>query len=312
MAISKEQYLETARERVTQQFKEKPNIEKLLASWLAGSSEIQDVLSDIDDIKYIDRASGVQLDNIGEIVGQPRILIDADLIAFFGFQGNLASRSYGSLTDASKGGRWKSLGESTTGNITLNDPEYRLFIRAKILRNKTIATTEDVIESIKFLFQADKVHLIEGENPASYRVAIGNLLSIQQKNLITYSYQDGVERNLLVKPAGVGFENFSEFNPEQFFAFQGVDGAQGYGDIKEIADYVPYYETFGMFGFEGAEFAASYGDVNDPSIGSRWKSLGESDDANNIIYEGPVKQIEYKDPNVTSLSEGGYYSSIIN
>ena len=56
----------------------------------------------------------------------------------------------------------------------------------------------------------------------------------------------------------------------------------------------------------------TYGDVNDPSIGSRWKSLSEPDDANNIIYEGSVKQIEYKDPNVTSLSEGGYYSSIIN
>lgn len=312
MSIPKQDYLGVARGRYTDQFKEKPNFDGLIATWLESSEELQETYSDIDDIKYIDRASGVQLDNIGKIVGQPRVLIDADLIAFFGFQGLSISRSYGDLDDPSKGGRWKGIGETTTGNITLSDNEYRIFLRAKIIRNRTTATTEDVIESVKFLFQADKVHLIEGENPASYSVSIGKILSQQEKNLIKYDYRDGVKRNLIVKPAGVKVDNYREFNPTQFFAFSGVVGAKGYGDIKEIADYVPYFDTFGMFGFEGAEFATSYGNVNDPSIGSRYKSLGEPDDANNILYEGPIKRIEYRDPNVTTLSEGGYYSSIIN
>jgi hypothetical protein len=410
MAIDKQQYLDIARERYTQQFKEKSNIDRLVATWLSGSEEIQDVLSDVDDIKYIDKASGIQLDNIGEIVGQPRILIDADLIAFFGYQGLSISRSYGDLNDASKGGRWKALEESSTGNITLNDPEYRLFIRAKILRNKTVATTEDVIESIKFLFQAERVHLLEDTGPASYRVAIGKVLSQQEKNLIRYEYQDGVKRNLLVKPAGVGFDDFSEYNPEQFFGFDGVSGVKGYGTLLEVGEYVPYFTSFGMFGYgdlrdiadvniyydytmssrhttrgvsrdgdsvdipisntvqevyvDGAftdsytvsknrvtfpyeltagtpvtvverfgqevittdytfkdpavttlsrrQYESSFGDVNDPQKGSRYRSLGEPQGANNILNTGPIKKLKYFDNDATELTEtGGYYSSII-
>jgi hypothetical protein len=312
MAINQENYLEVARGRYTEQFKQKPNFDALIETWLQSSNTLQETLSQIDDIKYIDRAVGVQLDNIGDIVGQPRLLIDADLIAFFGFQGLSISRSYGDLNDSSLGGRWRSLGESSTGNILLSDDEYRLFIRAKIIRNTTVATSEDIIASIKFLFQADKVHLIENEAPASYRVAIGARLTQTEKNLLKYSYLDGVDRTLIVKPAGVNVDLYSEYDPSQFFAFSGVSGAQGYGDLREVADYVPYYESFGFFGFEGAEFAESFGDVNDPRIGSRWKSLGESDDANNIIYDGPIKRIEYRDPNNTTLTVGGKYSSIVN
>lgn len=254
MAIDKKHYLTIARDRYTQQFKNKPNFDSLVETWLQESAELQDVLSGIDDIKYIDNAEGVQLDNIGEIVGQPRLLIDADLIAFFGFQGLSISRSYGDLTDASKGGRWKGLEESSTGNIELSDEEYRLFIRAKIIRNSTVATTEDVIESLKFLFQADRVHLLEDTGPASYRAAVGKVLSQQEKNLIKYEYEDGVKRNLLVKPAGVRVDNFSEYNPEQFFGFSGVQGAAGYGTLLEVGEYVPYYASYGMFG---------YGDLRD-------------------------------------------------
>jgi hypothetical protein len=312
MTIDKQRYLDVAKQRYTEQFKNKENFGKLVETWVGESLELQDVISDIDDIKYIDKASGKQLDNIGDIVGQPRLLIDADLIAFFGFQGISISKSFGDLNDVSAGGRWKSLGEYSTGNILLSDNEYRLFIRAKIIRNTTVATTEDVIDSIKFLFQADKVHLIEGEYPASYRVAVGSVLTQQQKNLIKYDYQDGVKRNLVVKPAGVRIDSFSEFNPDQFFGFQGVQGSSGYGDLLEIAEYIPYYQTFGLFGFDGGEYAQPYGDVNNPSAGSRWKSLGESSDVNNIVYEGPLKKFQYKDPTVTSISIGGYYSSIVN
>lgn len=410
MAIEKQEYLPIARGRYTQQFKDKPNIDKLITTWLSGSLELQETVSDIDDIKYIDRASGEQLDNIGEIVGQPRVLIDADLIAFFGFQGLSLSRSYGDLNDPSAGGRWKSLNESSTGNIALADNEYRLFIRAKILRNKTVATTEDVIESIKFLFQADRVNLLEDTGPASYRVAIGKKLSQLEKNLLQYDYQDGVKRSLVVKPAGVGAGNFSEFDPEQFFSFEGVRGGKGYGDLKEVGEYVPYFASYGMFGYgdlediadvtinyaykttakhttrvlesdeigvdipfsnqvkevyvDGAftdsyivsqnrvtfpyelaagtpitvverhaqevitssysfkdpsvttlsrtQYESPFGDVNDPQQGSRYRSLGESFDANNVLYSGPIKKLEYDDPNITELTEtGGYYSSII-
>jgi len=269
MSIEIKDYVDIARGRYTEQFKNKPNFDSLIYTWLQQSEELQQVVSGISDIKFIERAEGQQLDNIGEIVGQSRLLIDANLIDFFGFEGISIARSYGDLDDRTKGGRWKSLGEKATGNITLSDDEYRLFLKSKIIRNSTTATTEDVIASAKFLFQADKVHLIEGEKPACYSIAIGKRLTQQEKNLLKYSYVDGVDRTFLVKPAGVCVQNYREFDPQNFFAFQGVRGAKGYGDILEVAEYTPY-------------------------------------------YDGHIKKIEYKDPDVTKLTIGGIYSSIVN
>ena len=412
MSIEIKDYVDIARGRYTEQFKNKPNFDSLIYTWLQQSEELQQVVSGISDIKFIERAEGQQLDNIGEIVGQSRLLIDANLIDFFGFEGISIARSYGDLDDRTKGGRWKSLGEKATGNITLSDDEYRLFLKSKIIRNSTTATTEDVIASAKFLFQADKVHLIEGEKPACYSIAIGKRLTQQEKSLLKYSYVDGVDRAFLVKPAGVCVQNYREFDPQNFFAFQGVRGAKGYGDILEVAEYTPYYESYGMYGYgdlkdiaetfmtienslfkkattryvgedgdkdvdmpynssytsevyvEGAlsnnhflssnrvsfpyelskgtkvtlvgmhaqevketryelkdpnvteltrkNYESSFGDVDHPDVGSRFKSLGEDGSDNNIYYDGHIKKIEYKDPDVTKLTIGGIYSSIIN
>ena len=80
------QYLEEARDRVTEQFKDKTVFDKYLQLLIDQQDSIQQVFKDLIQKRSIDEATGATLDIIGEIVGQPRELISADLFNFFGFQ----------------------------------------------------------------------------------------------------------------------------------------------------------------------------------------------------------------------------------
>ena len=66
-------HTEAAKARLLQQYKGKANIEALLDS-LGGQQiqDLEDILFDINSRLDIDTSVGVQLDNIGVIVGQPR------------------------------------------------------------------------------------------------------------------------------------------------------------------------------------------------------------------------------------------------
>ena len=115
------EYLEVARERVTEQFKRKEVFDKYLQILLAGDMDIQETLEELMQLRSIDTAVGVQLDNIGEIVGQPRELLEADLYEYFGFQGAPNAQSMGTSGDPSVGGLFYSYGTPFGGNVNLDD-----------------------------------------------------------------------------------------------------------------------------------------------------------------------------------------------
>ena len=73
-------YLEEGRSRVTEQFKDKNVFDKYLQLLLGGKIELQEVFRQLMQERSIDTATGAQLDIIGDIVGQPRELIDLSLI----------------------------------------------------------------------------------------------------------------------------------------------------------------------------------------------------------------------------------------
>ena len=104
----------------------------------------------------IDSAQGAQLDIIGEIVGQRRVLAQADLYPFFGFEGHLASQSFGSYYKPTIGGYWYSYGSRIGGDVELNDDQYRQIIKAKIIKNNAHGLNEDFIALVG-LFLAPKL-----------------------------------------------------------------------------------------------------------------------------------------------------------
>lgn len=241
-------HLQIARDRVTQQFKDKGVIDKLLQLLIDEQEELEDLFKALLQQRSIDEAVGAQLDIIGEIVGQPRELISVDLFDFFGFQGALKAGSMGDVNNPAVGARWYNFGDPLGGNVTLDDDTYRLFIKAKILKNTTASTPEEFLSFVNFLFGTPVSALIS-EGNAEFTVLFGRELTDFEKVLLNYvSTSQGYPSRLIPKTVGVRV-NFGEFQAGNYFGFQGAPGAKGFGELS------------GDYGY-GLGYGLNYGQSN--------------------------------------------------
>ncbi len=197
-------YLATARTRYTDQFKDAVNFDILMIVWMFGYQDLQDTLISMIDIKDVDKARGVQLDVIGDIVGQPRTLEQIDATGFFGFYGDSAAKSFGSL-DNSGGGLYNSLYSSDSfGTISLPDSSYRAFIKTKILSNNAGGTAEEIITATQALFSVEDVELIDdGEESGVFTLNIGRKWNDDELSAFPGLDETAIANRLLPKPAGV-------------------------------------------------------------------------------------------------------------
>lgn len=221
-------YVNQARARITEQFRGKPVMDKYLRLILSGILDAQEVLRQLQQQRSIDTAVGAQLDVIGEIVGRPRGLVFSELFNYFGFQGAPLADSFGSLTDPTAGAPWYSLGGARGISRPPSDEEYRLILKAKIIKNRTLSRPEDVIAAYQFLFGTGKVTL-EQIGPASVRIGIGKILSTVERGLLFNLEGAG---NLLPKTIGVAY-SYSEFAADRVFATEGYPGGVGVGDLND-------------------------------------------------------------------------------
>lgn len=228
------QYEDAAKARVTDQFKDKLVFNKYLELMITGSSELQTTFKQLQQLRSIDTATGVNLDNIGEIVGIPRGLLSATLFTYFGNRdidglvSNPQGGTYGSTTDSAVGSPWYSLHAPLGVSREPSDDEYRLIIKAKIVKNRTLARPEDVIAAYKFLFSTGQVTIDEFA-PARVRVGIGKILSSVEKGLLFNLQGTG---SLLPKTVGVNYQ-YQEYAEDRIFATAGFPGDMGLGDIED-------------------------------------------------------------------------------
>lgn len=255
-------FLGDMRERTTYQFKDKIVFDKYLQLFSSQLEDIQTVLKQLLQNRSIDEAVGAQLDVIGEIVGQPRTLINLDVYEYFAFLGYPNGETYGDLNDPSAGGVWYSQGSPVAGSYTLDDNTYRLFIKSKILKNTTASTPEELLQFLSFLYGDIPIYLEEGN--ANFTLFFGRELSTLEMNLLPFvSFDLGYPSRLIPKTIGVGIE-FAFFDNNSFFAFQGVPNAKGFGDAVEIEGIgwgEEWGEEFGGFEdieIEGGGYFASY------------------------------------------------------
>lgn len=220
-------FLAVARARITDQFKGKPVMDKYLRLMIEGKAELQTVIQDVMTLRSIDTAVGAQLDVIGVIVGRERGLVSAEIFNYFGFEGSSQSGSFGSLTDPSAGAPWYSLGAPTQLARPPSDEEYRLILKAKIIKNRTLSRPEDIIEAYKFLFGASKITITE-TGTASVRIGIGKILTTVERGLLFDLAGAGT---LLPKTVGVEY-SYSEFQSDRVFATEGFPGGMGTGDLN--------------------------------------------------------------------------------
>ncbi len=167
--ISEIDYTATALSRITQQYKDKPKYVALVQGLAAlVEDNLETPAANLFDVLDIEKMGGDNLDVIGRIVGQSRVLIDYDQLEFFGFDGATNAGTFGSVHDTNIGERFVSVFEDAAGEKTLSDPEYRTFIKARILKNYSDGTAEDLIESIKALLDVEQVRISENPETDNY------------------------------------------------------------------------------------------------------------------------------------------------
>lgn len=246
-------YLEEARSRVTEQFKYDPSsdtgakvFDKYLQLLINAQVEIQKVFKDLMQLRSLDTATGAQLDVIGRIVGQERIFLNADFYDLFGFQGATKAASFGELGNPTVGGMFYDYGKPLGGNIELDDNTYRLFIKAKIFKNTTSSTPEEFLAVLNLVFGTSTTVLTE-EGDASITVLLSRALTDFERALLFYiSNEPGYPSRLIPKTVGVRI-NFGEYDGDNFFGFDGVPGAKGFGEFT------------GTYGY-GLGYGLHYGD----------------------------------------------------
>ena len=224
-------YLEEARERKTLAFDGLPVFDKFLQLMLSEQLNVQDAIRQLMQDRSIDTAVGKQLDIIGDIVGQPRQLTDVVALDWFGFDGAQGANSYGSTLDTTTGGYYYDVNESLLGTLTLTDEQYRVFIKAKIMKNTTSSTPEDVIAFLKYVLGVSEV-LIASDSIDETLIFVSDDLDQFRFNILQRITLEPYRSYFFPKTLGVGFQ-FATMPLEGFFGFYATPNAKGYGSLGE-------------------------------------------------------------------------------
>lgn len=145
-----------------------PKLGAIVQSLYAPMNALDAALQQLTQLYNIDTAVGVQLDGIGSIVGQKRIVSNALYLAFFGYQGQQAGRAYGVAP-------YRQDNQTYTGSVTLDDVDYRTLIRLKIAVNNGHGTVPEIITACRSIFQTNSV-TVTVNGPAAITVNVGIII----------------------------------------------------------------------------------------------------------------------------------------
>ena len=139
-------YVDMSKSRYTTQFDNDKAFDAIVQTLVEYKMRVQQRLIDFADIILdIDKSTGANLDLIGSIVGQSRILVDYYSKNYFGFEGNPKAEPYDQ-------GVWYSLFSDSGGDSrVLTDEEYRRAIKARIISNNTNCSRKDYIDILTLL-----------------------------------------------------------------------------------------------------------------------------------------------------------------
>jgi len=104
----------------------------------------------------IDNATGVWLDLIGVIIGQPREVIDGALINYFAFE------NIDPLTSGFGVGKFWNGEPIVAGNILVDDITYRKLIKARAFKNTSGTSIEDIINAVFLLTGRTDCNVLDG------------------------------------------------------------------------------------------------------------------------------------------------------
>lgn len=214
-------HVERGPSRIATQYRNSIRFQQFIAALMEQANEIEQALHQVAQITDIDLSEGVQLDVLGDIVGVRRIIPSVILRQFFGFQGAILAQTFGEEGDALVGGPFRDEDEVVTGTSVLSDPEFRLLIRAKIVKNHSRGTNDDILRGLDFIFDAPVG--INDPGGMGVHIAVGRNLTTTELSLI-------LSLDILPRPAGVKIRTLTTYDQFNYLGFDDQAGAQTFGE----------------------------------------------------------------------------------
>lgn len=148
------------------QFVGKVKLEAFVRGIFVPFDELETALRDLTQKRGVTTSEGVQLNGVGEIVGQLRYLEGAFLLPFFGYEGQPSITGYDQA-------RYRRLGESNedAANV-ISDAAYRKLINWKIVVNTAAGTVEDVIRAMRAIFPNASKVIVTNPTPRHLNVRV--------------------------------------------------------------------------------------------------------------------------------------------
>lgn len=180
--------------RLLTQFREAANFIAYIEAFTEQSNELEDMFQELLDDRWIDTAEGAQLNIIADIVGTSRVIPEYDSEDYFGFDGAIGAGTFSTLAAPTTGYLFRSLANPPFIAGELTDTELRLYINAKIQKNITGTTIDDVIEVFEILLPSTDVVITEDD--ATFDMDIDGTLTDIEKLKVSH-------HDMIPKPAGV-------------------------------------------------------------------------------------------------------------
>lgn len=204
------------------QFESKKVLYAILEALGEEMDELTTAMQDIRDKRWINTGEGAQLDGIGEIVSQSRQVNEAVQIPFLGFDGQPNAQGF-------EIGRFRDSWETWLRSVNMSDPEYRIVLKAKVVKDTSPCTAEDTISSLRFIFDAPTV-VVHDRGNAKFSAAIGRRLN--DNEIAVAKVLD-----LFVRAGGVGIIEMEHYHADNYFGFLGQLNAKGF-EVGTFADLI--------------------------------------------------------------------------
>jgi len=195
--------------RLITQYRESQNLKDYISVFLGECNAVESMLCQMHENRWVDTAEGVQLDIIGEIVGQKRTVPKLIASEFFGFDGAIGAAGFSTVAEPEAGGIFLTEDDIEYLPKVLSDTEMRTFIRAKIAKNHTsYGSIEEILTVLTTVIDTAAIEIIEGV--ATFDIDIDDLLTDEEKLIL-------LSEDFILKPAGVGVGSLADNDGEFYY-----------------------------------------------------------------------------------------------
>lgn len=210
--------------RLAYQYRDAIKFKAYVRALIEQYDDIYDALVALESRLSIDDSEGVQLDLIGEIVGQPRpnsigsVYLEFPAEESFSFAGG-AGQGFSGIGRPDIGGRFVGLSSA----VSMIDEDYRVLLRAAIFRNYADCTIESMGQYALFVFGVPVTVI---NNVGSVDITIQKPLKGWERTLVEQTFPVAAGIRLRLKSYSTGDNPFGFAGNTQSTGFGGIGVAQ--------------------------------------------------------------------------------------